>query len=193
MAILTTLKKLDFEDARAAVAGGAAFIDLRPTRDYLQSHIPGSIALLYEAGPGLPSRARDCLPLDLSFVLMDGPRVDYANAAAALRGKGFSVLGVVEDALARWRSAGGSLATTEVLHAPPNPDVTLDVGDPGATAPSGAMSIPVESLWSRLDELEGVERIVVAAGYGVRAAIAVGLLERAGVKQVQLWHATASD
>jgi rhodanese-related sulfurtransferase len=188
VAVLTTLKTIDFDTAARLVDEGAAFVDLRATDDYLARHIPGSIPLLYEAGPGMPSRARDCLPLDLPLILLDAPRVDMANAAAGLRGKGFSVLGMAPDALERWRAERGGLAATGMPPAPPDVDVALDVGDPGARPPEGTLRLPVENLWKELDKLEGVGRIVVISGVGVRAALAVGMLERAGVKKVQIWR-----
>jgi rhodanese-related sulfurtransferase len=187
MPLLTTLKSLPFDEAARAVDSGAAFVDLRAIKPYLDAHIPGSLALLYEDGPGMPSRARDCLPLDLPLILVDAPDVDLANAAAGLRGKGFAVLGIVKDALVNWRNARGGLVSTVVLASAPD-DAVLDVGDPGAVPPSDALRIPVESLWSELDRLRGVDRVVIAAGYGVRAALAVGMLERADVKRVQLWR-----
>jgi hydroxyacylglutathione hydrolase len=187
--VLTTLKTLDFDEAMALVDRGAAFVDLRPIDNYLAGHIPGSIPLLYEAGPGLPSRARDCLPLDLPLILIDVPKIDIANAAAALRGKGFSVLGRVENALDRWKSTRGSLVATDSPASAPDVDVVIDVGDPGSSAPPGSLRIPVEGLWRELSQLEGVGRVVVPSGYGVRAALAVGMLERAGVKKVQIWRA----
>jgi rhodanese-related sulfurtransferase len=190
--VMTTLKTLQFDAAAHEVALGAAFVDLRPVRAYLAEHIPGSIALLYEDGPGMPSRARDCLPLEVPLILEDAPQLDLANAAAALRGKGFAVLGKVADALNAWRSSGRSLATTNVLASAPSSDVVLDVGDPGASPPPDALRVPVEALWSRLDEFRGVGRVVVAAGFGVRAALAVGLLERAGVGTVELWRTSSA-
>ena len=90
-----TLRRLPFEEALAAVDTGAAFVDLRPTDAYLEVHIPASLALLYERGPGMASRARDCLPLDLPLVLVDLGELDYVHAAASLRGKGFTVLGSI--------------------------------------------------------------------------------------------------
>ena len=192
MAVLTTLKKLDFTDAARLVDEGAAPVDFRPIDQYLSGHIRGSLPLLYEAGPGMPSRARDCLPLDLPLILMDGPRIDFANAAAALRGKGFSVLGKLENALDRWRAERGGLVATDSPGQAPDPDITLDVGDPGSVAPAGSFRVPVELLWRELDRLEGVERIVVVSGYGVRAALAVGMLERAGVKKVQIWRSSTA-
>lgn len=187
MPVLTTLKTLAPEDARRAVRAGAAFVDLRAVDEYLQRHIRASLSLLYEAGPGLPSRARDCLPLELPLVLLDRPGVDMRNAAAGLRGKGFSVLGVVTGALED-HSPGAPLATTPVIEQAPPADALLDVGDPGARPPAGALRIPVETLWAELDRVRGVQRVVVAAGFGVRAALAVGMLERAGVQDVQVWR-----
>jgi rhodanese-related sulfurtransferase len=186
--VATTLKTLRFDDAAHEVALGAAFVDLRAIKSYLAQHIPGSLALLYEDGPGMPSRARDCLPLEVPLIILDTPGIDLANAAAALRGKGFNVLGKVHDALESWRSSGRTLSSTEVVAAPPTSDAVLDVGDPGGSAPSDAMHVPIESLWRQLDELRGVSRVVVVAGHGVRAALAVGMLERANVATVQLWR-----
>ena len=188
MPVATTLKTLAFGDALRDVDEGAAFIDLRPTKAYLAEHIPGSMALLYEDGPGMPSRARDCLPLELPLLIEDAPGIDLANAAAALRGKGFAVLGKVEGALAGWRAAGRPLATTEIVGTPPAAEAVLDVGDPGAVAPPDATRIPLESLWQELERLRGIGRVVIVAGYGVRAALAVGMLERVNVTTVQLFR-----
>lgn len=192
MPVLTTLKTLSLDHAIHELNAGALFVDLRATRVYLAAHIPRSIALLYEDGPGMPSRARDCLPLEAPLILEDAPRADMANAAAALRGKGFEVLGHVEDALDAWRARGIRLATTEVVQTPPPGEVVLDVGDPGAAPPEDALRVPVESLWGAIDEFQGIDHVIVAAGYGVRAAIAVGMLERADITKIELWR-TRSD
>jgi hypothetical protein len=141
----------------------------------------------------MPSRARDCLPLELPLVLVDAPDVDLNNAAAGLRGKGFAVLGVVKNALENWRNARGGLTSTVVVASPPSDEAVLDVGDPGANPPPDAYRIPIESLWGELEGLRDVERVVIAAGYGVRAALAVGMLERVDVKRVQLWRSRRGD
>lgn len=189
MPVLTTLKTLDLADAARLVDDGAGLVDFRPTDKYLLGHIHGSLPLLYEAGPGMPSRARDCLSLEVPLVLMNDARIDMANAAAALRGKGFSVLGKIDKALERWRDR---LVATDVAPEPPDADVALDVGDPGAKPPPGSTRISIENLWPQLERLDGVGRIVVISGYGVRAALAVGMLERAGVKRVQIWRSNAA-
>jgi rhodanese-related sulfurtransferase len=180
------VQELPFEEASAAVDHGAAFVDLRPIESYLEVHIRGSFALLYEFGPGMASRARDCLPLSLPLVLLDLGHGDLVNAAASLRGKGFTVLGMVPDGINQWAAAGGSPVSTEIVG--PGRGLVLDVGDPGADPGEEAQRIPVESLWGRAPELDSDESITVVSGYGVRAALAVGILERFG-HDVAVWHA----
>src|SRR5918992_898742 len=138
MVATSTLKSLSLEVADAAVDQGAAFVDLRPIRDYLDVHIPGSPALLYEFGPGMASRARDCLPLSLPLVLLDDGGLDLMNAAASLRGKGFTVLGRLEGGVSEWAKAHGAPASTEVVNAPAKDATILDVSDPGAPKPPDA-------------------------------------------------------
>lgn len=172
------VRTLAFGDALTAVDRGAAFIDLRPIASYLEVHILGSIPLLYEFGPGMASRARDCLPLSLPLVLLDLGHGDIAHAAASLRGKGFTVLGKVDDGINQWAAKRGTPRSTETVSTPVGK--LIDVGDPGAEAGGGALSMPLDLLWHRVGELAGEEQITVASGYGVRAAVAVGILERAG-------------
>lgn len=182
---LTTPKKLTLEDGLAAVEAGAAFIDLRDAGDYLDAHIRGSLALGFEFGPGMASRARDCLPLDLPLVLLEDPGSDVAHAAAALRGKGFAVVGAIGDGLGAWGRRFGHPASTERVTRVPDGATALDVLDPGANTPEDARRIPLEVLWPRTKELRG-EPIVVVAGFGIRAALAVGILEHAGARDVSV-------
>ncbi|MGH2828068.1 MAG: rhodanese-like domain-containing protein [Actinomycetota bacterium] len=178
------LQSLEFEEALDAVDRGAAFIDLRPIASYFEVHIPGSIPLLYEFGPGLASRARDCLPLSLSLVVLDLGHGDCAHAAASLRGKGFTVLGKIEDGINQWAALRGTPRSTEIVASPVGK--VVDVGDPGAQAGDDAIHIPIERLWGRVDELRDHDQLTVASGYGVRASVAAGILERAG-HDVAIW------
>jgi rhodanese-related sulfurtransferase len=189
---ITTLQEVDIAHGDALVGGGAAYVDLRSTDEYLEVHIPGSLGLLYEFGPGMATRARDCLPLSLPLLLLSSPEVDMNNAAAALKGKGFTVVGRVDDALQQWATAHGTPASTEIVEGPDAPEGTvLDVADPGVIPQDGARRIPLEHLWTRVQELADQSPVVVAAGYGVRAALAIGMLERAGVGEVVLWKTRA--
>lgn len=187
MTVPTIVRAVSVEEAAALTAEGAALVDLRPLDDYLEVHVPQSLALVYEFGPGMAGRARDCLPLDVPLVLLDPGGIDIVNAAASLRGKGFTVVGALDDGLNAWAEAHGAPASTEIVEGAPVGAV-LDVGDPGAQAPGDATRIPIELLWGRQSELGRKEAVTIAAGYGVRAALAVGILERAGVGQIYFWR-----
>jgi rhodanese-related sulfurtransferase len=188
--VTTTVRKLTFGEGMDHLdEGGAALVDLRPVESYLESHIPGSLALVYEFGPGLAGRARDCLPLDLGLILLDPGQVDLGNAAAALRGKGFTVMGAIDDALEAWPESRGALGSTDVIGGRDTPSgQVLDVGDPGVAPLQDATSIPIERLYRRAGELEGASPITLAAGYGVRAALAVGILEQHRVEKIVFWR-----
>lgn len=188
MVTTSTLKALSFTDAARLVDEGAALVDLRDVDSYLDVHIPGSLSLLYESGPGFQSRARDCIPLEVPLILLELDGVDMINAASALRGRGFSVLGTVRDALDESSRAEGTLASTDTYRGPqPKNSVVLDVSDPGAIGIGDATRIPIEQLWPRAEEVAAEPRVVIASGYGVRAGLAVGILERGGVKQIVVW------
>lgn len=184
MTVTAAVNRLDFDDALEVVSLGGALLDLRPAPAYFETHVPGSIDVVFEDGPGMQSRARDCLPLEIPYALLDLGYGDVAQAAAALRGKGFNVVGSVDDALNRWGATREPLVSSELLTGDSPGTTLVHVGDPGAVAPEGAVVIPAEELWPRTDELPAGERIVVVAGYGVRAALCVGILERKGFRDV---------
>src|SRR5215210_5437677 len=108
--VATSARRLSLDEAESLVRGGGVFIDLRRVTDYLDAHIKGSICLEYEFGPGMPSRARDCLPLDKPLVILRNGSTDPVGVAAALRGKGFSVPGYVPDGVTRWGNKHGFVA-----------------------------------------------------------------------------------
>ncbi|MEA2435072.1 MAG: hydroxyacylglutathione hydrolase [Actinomycetota bacterium] len=185
---ITILKPLAFSAAMSHVHEGAAFVDMRQLDEYLDVHIPASLALQYEFGPGFASRARDILPLEVPLILLDLGTGDVAHAAASLKGKGFNVLGAVEDGINAWSELHGTPASTEIYRGPtPTHTTVLDVGDPGAVVAEGALSVPIEHLWRRLDEIENESRVTIAAGYGLRAALAIGVLERVEVDEIVFW------
>ena len=188
MAVTTTLRTLVFDEAMTIVDGGAALIDLRPTDDYLEVHVPGAVSLVYESGPGMSTRAWDCIPRDVPLVLLEDEDSDVMHAAASLRGKGFAVAGSVGDAVNGWVASGGQPGSTDIATEKQPPQGTLiDVGDPGAKVPDDTIRVSVETLWAQADDLADEARIVLVAGYGVRAGLAVGILERAGVKDIVFW------
>jgi rhodanese-related sulfurtransferase len=189
MLVTSLLRELDFDAALSHLDAGAAFVDMRPQQAYLDAHVPGSLALPYEFGPGFAGRARDCLPLGLSLILLDLGSGNLANAAAALRGKGFNVIGSVADGINGWASRCGAPASTEIIEGDrASGGIAIDVGDPGAGRCEGSRKIPLERLWTEGADLKDAPRVVVVAGWGVRAALAVGILERNGVQEVAFWR-----
>ncbi len=185
------LREMSLSEAASAVEAGAAFVDLRRVRDYLDVHIPGSLNLLHEEGPGFAGRARDCIPLDVALVLVEaGGGEDLVAAAAALQGKGFTVLGLCRDGLNAWAERDTPASTEVIGGNEASGKLLLDVGDPGATHVDGALRIPSDTLWERMDEvLEAAQdgRVVIVAGYGVRASLAVGILEKHGISDIAYW------
>ena len=74
----STLRTLELDEALAHADQGALWIDLRTLPAYLEVHVPTSLALGYEFGPGMAGRARDCLPLSAPLVLMRSAEREHA-------------------------------------------------------------------------------------------------------------------
>lgn len=186
---LAQIRSLTIEQAEALRASGAVAIDIRNVDDYFDVHIPASVSLQYEFGPGMMGRARDCIPLDQDLVLLEDGRRLTNEVAAGLRGKGFAVAGVLSDALGGWGAHDGAFASTPTVTSPRPPDrFLLSVGDPGSPMYDGATFISIEEFWERAGEVPSDEPVVLIAARGVRAAMAIGMLERAGITNITVWR-----
>ena len=188
--VQSTLRTIELDDALAQAERGALWVDLRTLPQYLEVHVPKSMGLVYEFGPGMAGRARDCLPLSAPLILMHSENANMLHAAASLRGKGFNVVGEVEDAVNGWARAHerGKLVSTDMSEGPVPPfQPVLDVGDSGRRRYSDSVAIPIEHLWERVDEMKRESVVSVLSGRGMRAALAVGMLERVGVNS-RLWR-----
>lgn len=173
------LRPLDLESARSGL-----LIDLRLIDEYLDRHVRGSVPLLYEAGPGLGGRARDLLPLDARLILLEDRDSPLDDAAASFRGKGFEVAGYFAGGISAW-------PYIEVVQTPALPVESweaghrlLNVADPGTLPPGEALFIPAERLWQRATELDPTFHYGILAGWGVRAAAAIGILEYLGFRDL---------
>jgi rhodanese-related sulfurtransferase len=183
---------LSIEEAEHHVGTGAIYIDLRPVREYLDVHIPRSVSLQYEFGPGFNTRARDCIPLAHPMVILDHGGVDLEYVTSSLRGKGFAVIGQVRSGVEKWAETYGTPSSCEVFGSDETPDgLVIDVGDPRVVLHPEATTISVERLWDRAEEFAAESRVTVLAGAGVRAALAVGMLERVGAQNVGFWFRPA--
>jgi rhodanese-related sulfurtransferase len=119
-------------------------------------------------------------------VLLDDGTSPLERAADSYRGKGFEVVGALARGVKAWADP---LTTTPVIQLADAPDVLalVNVSDPGTALPPGhgvGASIPVERLWDEASELGRNWDLGVLAGYGVRAAAAVGILEKLGFTKV---------
>lgn len=187
-----TTNRLTIDEAEHHIAGGAAYLDLRPVREYLDVHVPSSLSMQYEFGPGFNTRARDCIPLSVPLVILDHSGIDMEYVTSSLRGKGFAVLGLVEDGLREWGQAFGSPSSCEVFEGDQiPPGAVLDVGDPRVVLHKDSTFVSIEHLWDRAEEFATEEKVTILAGRGVRAALAVGMLERAGAKDIGFWFRPA--
>jgi len=177
MAVITTLKH---ERVREILATGGILIDTRAVDDYLAGHVSASISILFEAGPGFGGRARDLLPLEATLVLLTDPQIPLEEAAAMLRGKGLDVAGYADRTAFETR-------TTPTTEGALDGFVLIDVKDPGTRPLPGTgdvLVIPAERLWTDTGELEKSANVGVLAGWGVRAATAIGILEWLGFEHL---------
>lgn len=186
MATTTILRSLPADRVQRLLEAGSLLVDLRPATEYLQAHITGSIPLLFEAGPGLGGRARDLLPLDARVILLEDPTAPLDKAADAFRGKGFEVVGYFAGGVDAWPIPAGG---TPIISLPYTPlDMTLlDVADPGMLIPPtrrAHLRIPAERLWEGAGVLDRGADLGVLGGWGVRAATAIGILERLGLTKL---------
>jgi rhodanese-related sulfurtransferase len=180
MTIATTLRALTPDRVRQVLRAEGLAIDLRQPQEYLAAHIPGSIPLLYEAGPGLGGRARDLLPLDSRLVLLEDATTPLDNAADAFMGKGYEVVGYLPGGVTAWPVPLGGTPVIALANTPPDLGL-LDVADPGTQVSAGTVQrIPAERLWTQAGTLDRDVALGVLAGWGIRAAAAIGILEHLG-------------
>ncbi|GAC1374238.1 MAG: hypothetical protein NVSMB32_17490 [Actinomycetota bacterium] len=194
MPLTTGLRSLTAERVEHLLDMGGLLVDLRPTNEFLEAHIRGSIPLLFEAGPGLGGRARDLLPLDARLVLLEDPTSPLDRAADSLRGKGFDVVGYFAGGVDAWPFPASGTPVISLSYTPL--DMTLiDVADPGTVIPptrQAHVRIPTERLWLDSANLERSADTGVLAGWGVRAAAAIGILEKLGLSNLTFVRTRAS-
>jgi rhodanese-related sulfurtransferase len=178
------LRSVDVDRAQTILSRGGLLIDLRLIDEYLERHVRGSIPLLYEAGPGLGGRARDLLPLDARLILLDDGKSSLEDAAASFRGKGFEVVGLIERGVGGWPYQDLTSTRTQSVDTWEPGHHMLDVADPGTIPPPTATFIPAERLWTKAAELDPTFHFGILAGWGVRAAAAIGILEKLGFRSL---------
>jgi hydroxyacylglutathione hydrolase len=175
-------------------AAGSVVIDLRPTWQFAEGHIPGSLNL--PAGSSMSRWAGWLLSNDADMYFVAADSDEAARAARALSLIGLERLGGWSPltALSAWAHAGRAL---DVVAHTTAAELAPKVGRPGlaivdvrteaewqAGHIEGALNIPLGSLPSRLAEIPTNSPVVLHCQGGTRAAIAASILLANGVRDV---------
>ena len=166
----------------AAVRRGAQVLDVRPSEEYAAGHLPGSLTVPF--GDQSAVYAAWVTPWGSDLVLVSDAEDELTTLVGHLASIG--VEGVTTSVLRRttadWTTSGHTDWAGFVAGADAADRVVLDVRNPVEWAAGhlpGAVNIPVHELSGRLDEVPpGQVWVHCQAGY--RAAVATGLLDRAG-------------
>lgn len=176
------------------VDGGAMVIDGRDAEDFARGHLDGSINI------GLGGRyaefAGSVVPSDVDIVLVvdDGFELEAKNRLGRIGfdrvvGHLASPLAVMMDHSERVRRASRLTATEFDLRRAEMGDrlQLVDIRNPGEVllgTISGAQTIPVGQLPSRIDELDATQPTVVYCAGGYRSSVAASVLRQAGFADV---------
>ena len=181
----------------AARAQTAVVVDVRSVSAFLGAHLPGSLCLPVAM---IGSFAGWLLATDDDLLLVAEDADQAATAARRLARMGFdSVHGFLAPSLTAWAAAGCSFGSLPVVDAetvhsrigtPPAEWRLLDVRSRSEVAAhriGAARHVYLGELPQQLDRLDPTLAYTVMCGSGTRAAIAAGVLRRAGFGRVDLF------
>ncbi|ODU05300.1 MAG: hypothetical protein ABS81_08030 [Pseudonocardia sp. SCN 72-86] len=160
-----------------------SLLDTRPIDEYSRAHIPGSLAI--PPGPGFSARLRCLATPDVPAVVVGGAGHDVVDLVWRSLTVGFeSIIGELDGGVEAWFAAGLPVIRTQLVPAQ-RVDGDSRVLDVRAKAEFVAGHIPdavhveLASVRRAAPALNPRPAVVMCVD-GVRAASAVGLLERAG-------------
>jgi hydroxyacylglutathione hydrolase len=170
---------------------GAQVLDTRDPVDFAAAHLAGSINI------GLDGQyatwAGTVLSRERPIVIVADPGREYQSAIRLGRIGFDHVAGYLKDGLRSLESRPELTATTERLSPPlaaerlaagrPAPPVVIDVRAPAERAKkaiAGSVSVPLNQLLERFDELPADRPLLVYCAGGYRSSIAASLLQARG-------------
>jgi hydroxyacylglutathione hydrolase len=195
---LPEFRPLSVAAVAAALAQGAALIDIRPFADYDAAHIPGSLNAGID-GP-LSAWVGWVLTPETPLVLLGQSHEDEREAQRQLLRIGYDrIMGTLEGGIAAWQEAGRSVrqfrqTTTADLAAALEQGAALTIVDSRELYEwaqghiPGAVLMPVASIPQEVAKLPREAPVAVHCAHGYRSAVAASLLERAGIPEI--WHVT---
>ena len=195
-------RPMDLEAVRAAIAGGALLLDLRPASEHAVAHAPGSQSI--PLGPSFGTWLGWVVDPDRPLVLVLERPGDWDEAIRqALRiGAEGAVLGHLRGGFGKWADGGGALESNGRLtvdqlaerldRGGPEAPLVIDVRQANEYAAGhipGSLHITAGSLPDRLAELPADRPIATICASGLRASVAASILRSGGFTDVS-WVAS---
>ena len=192
-ALAREMNPLSLDRVLELQAGGAQVLDTREPEEFASAHLAGSINI------GLSGQyatwAGTVLSREQPIVIIANP--GHENESAVRLGRiGFDhVLGYLQDGLRSLECRPELTVTTERVSAPfaatllssAEPPLALDVRTPREREEKsieGSLSMPLNHLSERAEELPRNRSLLVYCGGGYRSSIAASLLQRRGFDRV---------
>jgi hydroxyacylglutathione hydrolase len=195
-------RPMSLDETRAALAGGALLLDLRPAADHAVAHARGSHSI--PLGPSFGTWLGWVIPPDRPIVLILERADDWDEAIRqALRiGAEAAIVGHLRGGFGIWADGGGALEsngrlTVDELAArldgePERRPLVIDVRQANEYAVShvpGSIHIAAGSLPDRLGELPSDRPLATICASGLRSSVAGSILRAGGFEDVS-WVAS---
>ena len=177
------------------LAGGALVVDGRSPDDYDAGHIPGSIGIT-AAGSGFGTRTAWVADPAGRLLLVGYGEADAHAMCTLLAAVGITrVTGILAGGFEAWRTAGREIESFAVIDVPGlaelhgrRPDLQiLDVREDHEWEQQripGSLHVPYHDLAARRPPIDLDRPVAVICSTGRRSALAVGLVRRAGAREV---------
>ena len=191
------LKLLLPQRVKELVEEGAVLIDGRDQREFDAAHIPGSINVTMNQS-GVGTRAAWMVDPESEVIVSAEGDEEARRMIPMLEAVGFRhIRGYLAGGINVWRSSGLKAETTPALDIPGLAErlkkgevVLLDVRSAAEWAAGhveGSIHVPYQQLRDGVpDEVRAQDKpLAVVCGSGVRSALAVSVLKRAGVENIE--------
>jgi hydroxyacylglutathione hydrolase len=189
-------RPMSIDEVRAATAGGARIVDLRPPAAFAVQHAPGSLSL--PAGSSFGTWLGWTVEHDQPIVLILDRPDDWDDAVRqSLRIGHEHVVGHLRGGFAAWTAGGGDIEAHEGLSIDQlaglqsgggaDAPLVIDVRQASEYAAGhipGSVHIAAGDLAERLAELPKDRPIATVCASGYRSSVAASLLAEAGFQQV---------
>ncbi len=177
----------DFDAARSQ----ALVIDLRPSSEYAEAHIPGAVNIAFREAYSTWLGWLIKRETSILFVLGNAPIEEIVDESLVVGYEHFA--GWLDGGMEAWMDSGGPVEQTRLVDADLarkallDGAAALDVREPEefvAGHIEGAINLPLGSLEQNLDRIPKDRPVVTICGVGDRSSTAASMLERAGTKQI---------